>query len=325
MTRFKPSMFRLAACALLAASLGVAPAAAQDLGLNIRVLEGDGAVNIIGQATAVRTLVEVRDRNDLPVAGVSVLFLLGDGGTATLNENLQQFQMTTNAQGQAAVTVNPVATGEIELSVRAEYLGETVETTIVQTNFQTVAEALAAGATVPPGAAAGAGAAGGLGTGAIVGVAAAGGGVAAACAAGLCGGDGTPPPPPPPVVPQVSAPSRPSAPTLTAGDRQLRVSWVEPATNGAQIVDYDVRYREVGVSRWEYRPDTMNSTARMDVIPNLTNGTEYEVQVLAENSAGRERVVTERTGYAGGAGQGTGAALGADGDAGRRRAGGELD
>ena len=52
--------------------------------LRIVVLEGEDNVNIIGQGTAVPTVVEVRDRNDLPVSGASVLFLLGEGGTATL-------------------------------------------------------------------------------------------------------------------------------------------------------------------------------------------------------------------------------------------------
>ena len=177
----------IAACALLVASPAVESAAAQDRGLGIEVREGDKAVNIIGQATAVPTLVEVRDRNDLPVAGALVLFRLGDGDTATLNAGLQQVAVTTDVLGQAAVMVNPIASGEVELSVTAEYLGETVETTIVQTNFATVAEALAAGATVPTvptSAATGAAAAGGgvaLGTGAIVGIVAAAGGSGGVC------------------------------------------------------------------------------------------------------------------------------------------------
>ena len=54
-----------------------------------RGIEGEDSVNIIAQGTAVPTLVEVRDRNDLPVSGASVLFLLGEGGTATLNAGLQ--------------------------------------------------------------------------------------------------------------------------------------------------------------------------------------------------------------------------------------------
>ena len=80
------------------------PTASQEEGLRIVVIEGEDRVNIMGQGTAVPTVVEVRDRNDLPVSGASVVFLLGDGGTATLNAGLSQIALTTNALGQAAVT-----------------------------------------------------------------------------------------------------------------------------------------------------------------------------------------------------------------------------
>ena len=144
--------------------------AAQDGGLRIVVLDGEDSVNIIAQGTAVPTLVEVRDRNDLPVSGASVLFLLGEGGTATLNAGLQQVALTTNALGQAAVVVNPLATGAVELSVSATFAGETATAAIVQTNFATVAEAAAAGVGATGGEAGGGGG-GGLGTGTIVGIA----------------------------------------------------------------------------------------------------------------------------------------------------------
>ena len=69
----------VAACALVAAPPAVEWATAQDGDLRIVVIEGEDSVNIIAQGTAVPTLVEVRDRNDLPVSGASVLFLLGRG------------------------------------------------------------------------------------------------------------------------------------------------------------------------------------------------------------------------------------------------------
>lgn len=54
--------------------------AAQSPALRIVVIEGEDAVNIIQQQTAVRSLVEVRDRNNLPVPGVLVTFSI-EGGT----------------------------------------------------------------------------------------------------------------------------------------------------------------------------------------------------------------------------------------------------
>ena len=187
----------LIVCALLAAG-PAATAAAQDPGLRIVVLEGEDSVNIIEQGTAVPTLVEVRDRNDLPVAGASVLFLLGEGGTATLNAGLQQVALTTNALGQAAVTVNPLASGAVQLSVNATFQGQTAAAAIVQTNFATAAEAAASGASAAgggagTGAAAGGGAAGGLGTGAVVGIAGAAAGAAVGVGVATGGDDPSPP------------------------------------------------------------------------------------------------------------------------------------
>ena len=82
-----------------------------------------------------------------------------------------------------------------------------------------------------------------------------------------------------------AVPSAPSAPSLTAGDGQLGVSWTAPSDNGAAIDDYDLRYRTGGGS-WTELPDAVKSTSTTATITGLTNGTAYEVQVRAGNSAG---------------------------------------
>ena len=296
-----------AVCTLLAMPAAVEPAAAQDPGLRIVVIEGEDSVNIIAQGTAVPTLVEVRDRNDLPVSGATVLFLLGEGGTATLNAGLQQVTLTTNALGQAAVTVNPVASGTVQLTVNATFQGQTATAALVQTNFATVAEAAAAGAGTTGGgggavggtAAGGGGGAvggtaaggtggGGLGTGAVVGIVAAGGAAAGVAVARAGGGESSSTPAPPattPPTPTVLAPSAPPAPTVTPGDGQLEVRWTAPSDNGAAIDDYDVRYRPVG-GNWQELPDAVKSTATSATITGLANGTEFQVQVRAENAVG---------------------------------------
>ena len=177
-----------AAFALLAAS-----AAAQDAGLRIVVLEGENSVNVIEQGTAVPTLVEVRDRDDMPVAGASVRFLLGEGGAATLNAGLSQVALTTNALGQAAVVVNPIAAGAVELSVSAAFRGETATAAIVQANFATAEEAAAA-ISAAGGAAAGAGGGGlGLRAMAVLAGAAVGGGLGLRAALAGDGDDDIPP------------------------------------------------------------------------------------------------------------------------------------
>ena len=282
------SAVALAVCALLAAPPAAAPAAAQDPGLRIVVLEGEDSINIIDRGTAVQTLVEVRDRDGRPAPGASVLFLLVEGGTATLNARLQQVVLTTNAAGRAAVAVNPTASGAVELSVSAAFGGETATLTVVQSNYATVAEAVAAGVSPPgapgtgPGTDTGGGTAagGGLGTGAMVGIAAAAAG--AAVGVGLAVGGGDDPPPPP----SASTPSAPPAPQLTPGDGRLDVSWSPPPSDGgAAVDDYDVRYRPAG-GGWQELPDGAKNTATTAAITGLTNGTTHEVQVRAGNSAG---------------------------------------
>ena len=287
-----------AVCALLAAPALAESAAAQESDLRIVVLEGEDSVNIIAQGTAVPTLVEVRDRNDLPVSGATVLFLLGEGGTATLNAGLQQVAVTTNALGQAAVTVNPIASGTVQITMNATFQGQTATAALVQTNFATVAEAAAAGAGTTGGAAGGGGGAvggaaaggtgGGLGTGAVVGIVAAGGAAAGVGVARAGGGESSSTPTPPattPPTPTALAPSAPPAPTVTPGDGQLEVRWTAPSDNGAAIDDYDVRYRPVG-GNWQMLPDAVKSTATSATITGLANGTEYQVQVRAGNSVG---------------------------------------
>jgi hypothetical protein len=140
--------------------------------LKIVVLEGEGAVNIIQQKTAVRPLVEVRDRNNLPVAGASVTFSIGGSGSgAAFAGGVQTLTVTTNAAGQAAASgLNALGSGAFQIQVQAAYQGQIATAAISQTNFATAAAAAQAGA--------GAGGGGGA-TGAAGGAAGGGGGVSA--------------------------------------------------------------------------------------------------------------------------------------------------
>ncbi|MCE2542113.1 MAG: PEGA domain-containing protein [Acidobacteria bacterium] len=172
----------------------VGPGAVEDSGLRIVVLEGEDSLNIIGQGTAVPVVVEVRDRNDLPVSGATVLFVLREGSMAMLNGGPQPVASTTNALGQAAVTVNPVASGAVQLQVSATFQGQTATAAIVQSNVASTAVAGGA-ADRSPGesgsAVAGGASGGGIGTGTLLGIAAAGGG--AAVAGVVLAGGGSPP------------------------------------------------------------------------------------------------------------------------------------
>jgi hypothetical protein len=184
---------RLIAVALIVLVSHIA-LASQPSSLKIVVIEGEDAVNVIQQKTAVRPLVEVRDRNNLPVSGVLVTFSI-EGGKAATFGGASTLTVATNAAGQAAVTgLTPSAAGAFHIQVSAAFQGQVATATIAQTNVMTAAQAAAASAAAGSGASGGAGggaggsaggAAGGAGGGmsattlGVVGAAVAGGAVAA--------------------------------------------------------------------------------------------------------------------------------------------------
>lgn len=169
------------AIALLCASV-----AAQSPALRIVVIAGEDAVNVIQQKSAVRPVIEVRDRNDVPVPGAVVTFSI-QGGAASFG-GASTVSVATNAAGQAAVTsLTPTAAGAFQIQVAAAFQGQVATATIAQTNVMTAAQAAAAGAATgasgsPAGGGSGAAGGGsGLSTTTIVttGAAIAGGAVAA--------------------------------------------------------------------------------------------------------------------------------------------------
>lgn len=166
---------RMRVAALLVTVL-TATVAAQNGGLRILVIEGEDAVNIIQQKTAVRPLVEVRDRNNLPVPGVLVTFSI-EGGKAASFGGAPTLTVATNAAGQAAVTsLTPSAAGAFQIQVQAAFQGQVATATIAQTNVLTAAQAAAQATSAATGGSS-AGSAGGGTTGGASG--AAGGGAAA--------------------------------------------------------------------------------------------------------------------------------------------------
>jgi hypothetical protein len=204
--------------------------------LRIVVIEGEDGVNIIQQKSAVQPVVEVRDQNNLPVAGASVVFLIGGGSNAaTFANGVSQVTVVTDAAGRAAATgLQPVGNGAYSIQVTATSQGQTATASISQTNFASVAEAAQAGKTPTSqsgssassggsgaGAGAGAGAGGGLSgvaIGGIVAGAAAGGLVAAKAAGGDDSTTTTPQTPttttPPPTTP-TPPPTTPTPPPTT--------------------------------------------------------------------------------------------------------------
>ena len=161
-------------------------------GLQIVVISGEDAVNIVQQRTAVAPIVEVRDRNNQPVAGAIVTFTISQN--ASFGGGLSTLSLTTNAAGRAAVAgLTPTGTGAVQINVAAAFQGQTATATIAQTNLATAAQAAATGSGASSGSASGSGSGGGIGPGTITAI---GAGVAAAGAGLVLAGreDGPPPP-----------------------------------------------------------------------------------------------------------------------------------
>ena len=188
--------------AWLAASANAVGAAQEAANLKIVVIAGEDSVNVIKQKTAVAPVVEIRDRNNQPVANAVVRFTVRGGRNARLANGVRVVQAASDATGRAAVSaLTPTGTGLVQIDVTATFQGQTIAATITQTNVATAAEA----ASVAGGTTGGGAGGGGLSNGAIAGIGAAGaGGVLVST---LAGGNETPEPAPnrAPAVTAVSA------------------------------------------------------------------------------------------------------------------------
>ena len=117
-----------------------APQTAKAAALKIVVVEGEGAVNIIQQKTAVAPIVEVRDRNDQPVSGAVVRFAI-EKGRASFN-GARTLTVTTDAAGRATATgFTPIGNGTLRIGATAAFQGQTAAASIAQTSVMTSAEA----------------------------------------------------------------------------------------------------------------------------------------------------------------------------------------
>ena len=106
--------------------------AAAPQGLNIEIVEGDGAINNLRLRTAREAIVEVQDENHKPVSGALVLFSARGGNPFSRTV----LRATTDATGR--VRANPLQlhanAGKFDIHVKASYQGRTATQTIHQTN-----------------------------------------------------------------------------------------------------------------------------------------------------------------------------------------------
>jgi len=115
----------------------------------IVVLEGEEGINVVKKKIAASPVVEVRDQNDLPIAGAAVVFTLPKSGPGGVFANgAKELSVVSDSVGRAAVgEMRPSGKGDFKMTVRATYKDRSVTAIISQTNFSTVASAAKAGKT----------------------------------------------------------------------------------------------------------------------------------------------------------------------------------
>lgn len=144
------SRMRHAMCIIMAVLMGVQAALAQapqnppksaapeivPSTLNVAVIEGENAVNSIPLQRSVTPVVEVRDQNDFPVEGATVVFTMPDHGPGgTFLKTPTTFTAVTDAHGQAAAPfmVNNLP-GKFQIKVVATAGNRRGEAVVTQTN-----------------------------------------------------------------------------------------------------------------------------------------------------------------------------------------------
>src|SRR5260221_11631728 len=99
------------------------PALAPDQGgLNLVIVEGEGAINNIRQRTAREPIVQVEDQNHKPVAGAAVTFTLPSRGASGVFPNgSRTVTVLSDSQGKATANgLKPNAVkGQVQIHVNA--------------------------------------------------------------------------------------------------------------------------------------------------------------------------------------------------------------
>ena len=158
-------------------------------GLNIEIVEGEGAINNIRLRTAREAIVEVQDENHKPVAGALVI-LSTRGGNPFAKTVLRATTDSTGRVRADPLQLNSNA-GRLDIQVKASYQGRTATRTIHQTNSTQGGPDSSAANAATAGVQATAAGAGMTALGALIVVAAVGGGVVGGLAgAGVIGGGG---------------------------------------------------------------------------------------------------------------------------------------
>ncbi len=111
--------------------------------LDITIVEGEGASNIVGKKGSLKPIVEVRDEKNQVVEGAVVTFIAPpDGPSMVFSNALRTVTVMTDSQGHARTPAfRAVNSGPFRLQVTASFRGQMVSTSISETNFDSAAAA----------------------------------------------------------------------------------------------------------------------------------------------------------------------------------------
>jgi len=105
--------------------------------LNLVVVKGEGAVNIVGQRASAEPVIRVEDEQQRPINGATVVFTLPtEGATGEFRNGSKTLTVVTDKEGEAAaegLRVNPVA-GKLQIHINASYRGLRARTNVIQFN-----------------------------------------------------------------------------------------------------------------------------------------------------------------------------------------------
>ncbi|HWC00661.1 MAG TPA: hypothetical protein VG672_28335 [Bryobacteraceae bacterium] len=106
--------------------------------IQLLVIEGEGAINRLGERAAREPIVEVQDDNRRPLAGVAVVFTLPtQGPSGEFSNGSQTLTVLTDEQGRAVATGLRLnrSSGKLPIRVNASYKGLTARAVITQFNM----------------------------------------------------------------------------------------------------------------------------------------------------------------------------------------------
>src|SRR5579885_3071831 len=119
-------------CVVLACLLWLNPAIAAQAdappsSIELTVLQGEGALNGLGQRATQEPVVEVRDQSKRPLSGAAVVFTLPtQGPSGEFGKGSKTLTVLTDDSGRAVASglrVNKIS-GKLEIHVNASYKGQ---------------------------------------------------------------------------------------------------------------------------------------------------------------------------------------------------------